>query len=116
MNLTSLVTKLKTSSLINIERVVTIKKYISIKEKFKIVDEYREIFKQHREDYPKYESYVAFIFFNLIVVKYYTNIDIQLTYEEFDLLSSSNLLSEIVQKIGQDYSLLMQLAQININK
>ena len=113
MKLTNLVARRKTSSF-GIEKLVSIKDYIPIKQKFKIMDEYRELLEIHKDDYPNYEFYVAFIFFNLIVIKYYTDIDIEMTYDEFDLLSSNNILADVAEKIGQDYTLLMELAQINM--
>ena len=101
-------------SAFTINGLCKIKTYLTVEEKIAFAKEYREAVEKHINDYPKYESFIAFVFFNLMVVKHYTDIKLDLTYEEFDKLQSNNLINQIVEKIGDDYSLLLRLIQIDI--
>lgn len=112
VNLKTIVQRTKNTTL-SVEKICKIKKYISIKDKIKIIDELDSLVESHINDFPQYESLVAFVFFNLIVVKKYTDIDIEFTYEEFDTLQESGLLNKIIEYIGEDYSLLLRLVQMN---
>lgn len=94
--------------IIPIEKLITIKTYLPIKDKIKFVQNYNNILQEHIKDYEGLEHIVAFIFFNLCVMKEYTNLKIDLTYEEFDILQEYDLISKITEKIGTDYELLMQ--------
>lgn len=106
---------IKSSNLLSspIERICEIKKYLNTKDKMDFAKEYLDVVTKHVEDYPNCESFVAFIFFNLMVIKYYTNIDLKLTYEEFDALQSNGLINKIVDYIGEDYTLLLKLVQMS---
>ena len=59
---------------------------------------------------------MAFVFFNLMVVKKYTDIELELTYDEFDILQENGLISKIVEIVGEDYSLLLKLIQAKITE
>lgn len=110
--LNGIVKSLNSTSL-NIDRLCNIKKYISIKEKIDFVNEYKELVKQHVNEYPGFEGFIGFIFFNLMIVKKYTNIELEMTYEEFDILQENGIVSKIVEMIGDDYSLLLKLIELN---
>lgn len=93
---------------LGVDKLITIKTYLPIKDKIKFVQDYRKIVDEHVKDYDGLEHIVAFVFFNLCVVKEYTNLKLDLTYEEFDILQEQDLISKITEKIGADYELLMQ--------
>lgn len=114
-DLKTLVSRVKSSSM-PIDRLCKIKKYIPVKEKFKFVDEYDQVLEKRIYDYKNYESFVAFIIFNLMVVKYYTDIKIDLTYEEFDVLQQNEIIDKIVEYIGADYSLLLKVVDMGSAK
>lgn len=97
-----------------IDRFCNIKTYISVKEKFEFIEEYKDVLKEHECDAkdPEMLNFIAFIFFNLMVVKKYTDIDLDLTYEEFDMLQENGVTNKIVEKIGDDYSLLLQFVNL----
>lgn len=111
VNLNVLVTRMKGSSA-TIDKFCNIRKYIPVEEKFKFIKEYDELLKQHIDDYKNYESFVAFIMFNLLAVKYYTDIDIKLTYSEFDVLQEYGIIDKIMELVGSDYSLLLSIVKM----
>lgn len=114
-NLNNIAKRVKESTM-SIDKLCNVKKYLPIKEKFEFAKEYEKLVESHINDYLGYESFVAFVFFNLMVVKKYTNIDIECTYEEFDILQENGLINKIVEVIGDDYSLLLKLIQTNTDK
>ncbi len=101
---------------IPLDRLCKIKKYIPIKEKIKFINEYIDELEKHFDDFMRCNSMIALVFFNLMVVKAYTDIDIECTYEEFDILQENGLLNQIVEYIGDDYTLLLNLAKEEIRE
>lgn len=114
-NLKTIAARTKNSTM-SLDKLCKIKNYLPIKEKFEFAKEYKELLKSHIKDYPDYESFVAFVFFNLMVVNKYTDIELELTYDEFDILQENGLIDKIVEIIGDDYSLLLKLIQIEIKE
>lgn len=96
-------------STMSLDKMCVIKRYLPIEEKFKFIEEYENILKKHKDDYPMYPSYVGFLFFNLMVIKKYTDIEFDLTYESFDKFQERGWIDKIVEFIGSDYTLLLQL-------
>ena len=94
-----------------ITKLCKIKKYLPIKEKFEFIEKYQKVLKEHIRDYPEYPSYVAFLFFNLMVMQAYTDIEFELSYESFDKFQERGWIDEIVGNIGSDYTLLLQLVR-----
>ena len=109
--LNTVVLRCKTSNMA-IDRLCKIQTYLSTKEKFSFLEEYDAIIRQHINDYKGYEEFIKIIFFNLLVVKKYTDIELSLTYEEFDELQQNNLIGLIAEKIGGDYDLMMSLVKM----
>lgn len=105
-NLNKIINVMKIRQKVNIEDLCKIKKYLTVKEKIEFVEEYRNVLKQHLEDYKGYESLMAFIFFNLMIVKKYTDIELELNFDEFDLLQENELIDIIAEAIGNDYLLM----------
>lgn len=101
--------KLNTS----IDKICHIKKYLPTKEKFEFINEYTEILKEKLTEQPNYGAFVAFVFFNLMIVKKYTNIELELTYEEFDKMQENGIIDKIVAFIGEDYNLLLKMTQMD---
>ena len=96
-----------------IDKMCSIKTYLSTLDKFKFVEEYTGLLKDHINDYDGCEPFIAFVFFNLMVVKKYTNIEIDLTYDVFDVLQENKIIDKIKEFIGDDYNLLLRLVQKN---
>lgn len=101
--------KLNTS----IDKICEIKTYLPTQEKFKFIDEYTAILKNKVDENPNYGVFVAFVFFNLMVVKFYTNIELELTYEEFDVMQEIGMINKIASYIGEDYNLLLKMTQMD---
>lgn len=99
-------------SSISITDRLSVKKYLTTKEKFKFIDEYNSLLTKHINDYEGYESYIAFVFFNLLIAKYYSSLELDLNYEEFDILQERGVLESIREAIGDDYNLLLNIANI----
>lgn len=97
---------------VSIEKFCRIKKYISIKEKFEFINEYRKQMELHNKDYEGFEGLISFVFFNLMVVKKYTDIELEMTYEEFDVLMEFGLFKKIIEVIGDDYQLLLEFTKM----
>lgn len=106
--LNSIVTRCKSSN-VSIDKICKIKKYIPIKDKFNFLKKYGELINAHINDYPEYKSFVAFVFFNLMIVKEYTDIELDLTYEEFDMLQENKIIDKIVEVVSDEYKLLLSL-------
>lgn len=99
-------------SSISITDRLCVKKYLTTKEKFKFIDEYNDLLTEHINDYKGYESYIAFVFFNLLIAKYYSSLELVLNYEEFDILQERGVFESIREAIGDDYNLLLNVANI----
>lgn len=80
-----------------------------IKDKFDFLKKYDELINLHINDYPDYKNFVAFVFFNLMIVKEYTDIELELTYEEFDMLQENKIIDKIIEIISDEYKLLLGL-------
>lgn len=92
-----------------ITKLCKIKKYLPIKSKFEFAEQYKKVLAEHIKDYPEYPGYVGFLFFNLMAMQAYTDIEFELTYESFDKFQERGWIDEIVGVIGSDYTLLLQL-------
>ena len=110
--LNNIVLRCKNSNM-PIDKICSIKTYLPTIDKFKFVEEYTNLLKQHINDHDGCEVFIAFVFFNLMVVKKYTNIEINLTYEDFDTLQENRIIDKIKDFIGDDYNLLLRLVQTN---
>ena len=97
---------------VDINRICRIKKYITIEEKFRILNDFNELYKNHINDYPGFESFIAYVFFNLTMIKEYTDIDVKFTYECFDKLQTNNLMDRILNEVGQDYKLFLNFVKM----
>lgn len=95
-----------------IDKLCKIKTYLPTREKFVFLKEYDNLIKLHVTDYSGYEEFVGLIFFNLLIVKTYTDIELKLTYEEFDRLQECGLIGQIANCIGADYDLMMSLVKM----
>lgn len=101
---------------ISIDKLCKIKKYITTKEKINFINEYEDLLKKNIEEYPGLEPFVSFVFFNLLVVKKYTDIDIEFTFEYYDLLQENCLIDKIVEFIGTDYMLMIKIIDMINNE
>lgn len=114
IELNNVISRCKNSNL-PIDKLCKIKTYLPTKEKFAFLDEYLEVLEIHVKETPKYAAFVAFVFFNLMVIKYYTDIKIELTYEEFDKMQEIGIINKITSFIGDDYTLLLRMIQSEDN-
>lgn len=111
--LSSVVTRCKTSNM-SIDKICKIRKYVPIKEKIDFVKKYYETVESHMDDFGEYSSFfVSFVFFYLMVIKTYTDIEIELTYEEFDILQENGIINKIIEVIEEDYSFMLQFIKFN---
>ena len=109
MELNKFIASARNSNL-GVEKFCKIKTYLTVKEKINFIQEYyktlSDMFKG--DEYNNVENLVAFVVFNLMVVKKYTNIELDISFESMDLLQSNNLINKIVTKIGDDYKMLLE--------
>ena len=97
---------------LQIDRICDIKTYLPVKDKAIFVNEYFDLVKEHIDDFNGAIEIVLYTFFHLLVVKYYTNIELDLTYESFDMLQENRMMNKIIEIIGEDYDLLKQFIKI----
>lgn len=113
MELSKFVASAKNSKL-DISRLCTVKKYLPVQEKITLIQEYYDIVADMlgEDRYIGAESLVAFVVFNLLVVKKYTNIDLEISFESMDLLQENDLIGKIASAIGQDYQNLIKFIRM----
>lgn len=87
-------------------KVCKIKKYLETNEKFNFFDELNNMLSQ--ESNKKYFGYISFVYFHLLIIKYYTDIEVELNFECFDKLYSNGIIDYISGYIGKDYQLLLK--------
>lgn len=109
--LETIIARSRTSSM-SIDKLCKIKTYLPTKEKFDFLKEYDGIIQKHIQDHVGFEEFVKLIFFNLMIVKKYTDIEIEFEYEEFDKLQAYGIIASIANQIGADYELMMSLVKI----
>ena len=112
--LDSVIKRSKTSTL-QIDKLCNIKTYLSTKEKFEFLEKYNKLLKEHQDDYKGMESFVGFVFFYLLLVKTYTDIEIEMTYECFDQLQENGIINKVVEVIQEDCSLLLKFVRLSEN-
>ena len=98
-----------------IENACSIKKYLKTTKKFEFVDEYKKLLIEHNDDYEGMMDFIGFVFFHILLVKYYTNINIEFTYECFDSLMENGIIDMIINYIANDYSLLLKFCNLKLN-
>lgn len=113
--LETIIARSRTSSM-SIDKLCKIRTYLPTQEKFKFLEEYYQILERELKLYSNYHSFVAFIFFNLMVVKKYTDIEIEMTYESFDLLQEAGIINKIIEVVQEDYTLLLRMVQMGDEK
>lgn len=97
----------------SLDKILKVKIYLPTIEKFNFLDEYKKMVKEHESDYPDYAEYVALVFFNLMIVKKYTNIEFDMTYESFDKMQQNKIIGYVVGCMEEDYELLLNLVKLN---
>jgi len=108
------------SSLLKMQKVpitkaCKFKHYLKIDDKNKFCEEYVEIINKHSEDFKGLGGYIPLVFLDLLIVKYYTDISVEMTYECYDSLMENGIIGEITKEIKDEYSLMMKLVLANMN-
>jgi hypothetical protein len=111
ITLASVTQRVSQNAQLSLNKFVQIKKYLPTVEKFNFFKEFEQIISEHLNDYPGHESFIAFIFFHLLFIKYYTNIQLELTYDDFDALQEYGIIDKVINIVGDDYTLINQLIQ-----
>ena len=99
-----------------IDQLCSIKSYLKTDEKFKLAGEYKEIVKQHKDDYDGALPFIGFVFFHLLIIQHYTDIQINLDYESCDELMESDVLPLVLNYIQADYNLLLKVCNLNLER
>lgn len=99
------------ASKMSIDRCCKIKKYIRVKEKIDFTEKYIDfIKKQDFESIKEYQmNYINMVYFELFVLRYYTDLDINIEISDYDELQESNAITEIIEYIGEDCKVLTKL-------
>ena len=97
------------NSKLEVDKFCKIKTYLPIQDKINFIQEYYrtlgDMFKDNK--YDKAEGLIAFVIFNLMVIRTYTDVELDLSFESMDLLQKNDLINKIVAKIGEDYEALL---------
>lgn len=99
-----------------IESACIIKKYLKTTKKFEFVELYKKILDEHKNDYKGMIDFIGFVYFHILLVKYYTNINVDFTYDCFDELMENNIIDNVVAYIQSDYSLLLRFCNLRLNE
>lgn len=104
MELKKFVASAKNSNL-DVNRFCKIKTYLTVQEKIDFIQEYFSVLEEKFKDdkYKFAEGLIAFTIFNLMAVRAYTDIELDIDFEVMDLLQKNKLIDKIVAKIGSDY-------------
>lgn len=113
--LINLVSRINSSSL-SVDKLCNVRLYLPMKEKIKLNDELIELVESDKNEFPNHKNFSAFMYFNLLVIKYYTNIEVDITSECFDLLQENHIFDRILSIIEEDYKLMMQFIQSYMDK
>lgn len=102
------------SSLMRMQKVpltkaCKVKKYLRIEDKQRFCDEFSILVEEHISDFPKLYGYIPLVFLDLLIVKYYTDINVEMTYEFYDDLMESGIMSQLTEEIKDEYQLMMKL-------
>ena len=99
-----------------IDQLCSVKRYLKTSDKFKLAEEYKDVIQQHKDDFNGAIPFIGFVYFHLLVIKYYTNIDIEMSYSCFDELMESDILPLVLGYIDTDYNLLLKVCNLNLGK
>lgn len=102
----NLVSNMNFRANITIDKACKIKKYITVDEKIKFAKEYKELVEDYIEKYKGFGLFIALVLFQLKIVQVYTDIELEMTIEEYDLLQSKGIVDEIIDYIGNDCKVL----------
>lgn len=110
MKIDEFILKYKTSKM-GVEKCCKIKKYLKTEGKVKLIKEYQENVKEFVNPYADLKVFMSFIFFNLMIIKEYTNIELELTLDEYDQLQENGIVDEILKYIEKDYAFLLKMLE-----
>lgn len=90
--------------LAQVKKQLEIKDYISIKEKKELVDKiiYKSIYFEHGN--YKIDQIDCYMYFTILTIDAYTNLEIDDIENCFDILSESGLISTVIGALGQEYN------------
>ena len=85
------------------QKQLEVKKYIPIKEKKALVNKIIVNSSYYEEGVLKIDSIDCYMYFTMLTIDVYTNLEIDNIESAFDMLSESGLLPVVVMAIGQEY-------------
>ncbi len=104
-------------SINSLPRMVNVRKYIPVQEKLQLADEYNELFTAHIHDFENQPFYIGYIFLRMLIVKGYTNIEFEYTYNDYDILEQYGVVDKVIELVGDDYQILMKvISSSDMNK
>ena len=112
MTIDDFLQKVNSPTSLSLAKIVKIKKYLPIKKKFEFADEFKKEVEKQKDNYPNCEAFIAFMIFNLLIVKYYTDIELDITCDNYDKLQECKWIDEINKNIGSDLELILTLLQM----
>ena len=96
-------------SINSFEKLVDIKKYIPVKNKLALTDEYNRLLQEHINDFENQQFYVSYVFLRMIIVKGYTNIDFEYSYDDYDILEEYGIIDKILKIAETDCEVLIKV-------
>ena len=94
---------------IPLTKACRVKRYLKLEDKQKFCDEFSSLVEEHVSDFPKLRGYIPLVFLDLLTVKYYTDINVEMTYEFYDGLMESGIMGQLTEEIKDEYQLMMKL-------
>lgn len=99
---------------IDLDKIIQIKSYIPYEEKMKHIDSYCKKVISVTDGIITHNSVDKFVYGILLIISIYTNIDLKMTYDEFDILEKNHLTEEIIAMIDE-YSIFKQFLDARFN-
>ena len=105
---------IKMSSLNNfdINNNLSIRRYIPFEEKMQYIENFINDVIDENGHYNSLDKYFKF---TMMMVNIYTNLDLKITYEEYDKLVTNNLLGLIFSEIEADYFDFKEFLEMRFN-
>lgn len=104
--------KMTTLNNFDINKYLSIRKYIPFEEKMQHVDEFINDTIDENGNYNSLDKYFKF---TMMMISIYTNLDLNNTYEEYDKLITSGLLDLIFTEIEADYFDFKEFVEMRFN-
>lgn len=99
-----------------VQKQLDVKKYISIKKKKNLVDKIIEKCIYFENGTFRIDAIDSYIYFTMLTIDTYTNLEIDSAEECFDMLSEAGLMKIVISALGQEYNDVQTLLNMKRNE